>query len=148
MKRNKYIIIGLGSIGLELLRKISRDIDLVCIELNFELEETAKKIREDCTFFSGDATSRLVLEKAGVSEADGVIITTTTEKVNIEAARILKEHFDAKRVIAIGTTTSEIEALENLGVEVESISTASAIAIRNRLAHASRAAHAIGLGKE
>ena len=86
MKRNKYVIIGLGSIGQELLRKISRDIDLVCIELSSELEETAKEIREDCSFFSGDATSRLVLEKAGVSEADGVIITTTAEKVNIEAA--------------------------------------------------------------
>ncbi len=148
MKRNKYIIIGLGSIGLELLRKISRDIDVVCIELNPELEETATKIREDTIFFSGDATSRLVLEKAGVAESDGVIITTTTEKVNIETARILKEHFDIKRVIAISTTTSEIEALEKLGVEVESISTASAVAIRNRLAHTSRAAHAIGLGKE
>jgi Trk K+ transport system NAD-binding subunit len=148
MKRNKYIIIGLGSIGLELLRKISRDIDIVCLDLNPGLEETAITLREDCTFFVGDATSRLVLEDSGVAESDGVIITTTSEKVNIETARILKEHFDARRVIAIGTTTAGIEALEVLGVEVESIFTASAVAIRNRLAQASRAAHAIGLGKE
>lgn len=148
MKRNKYIIIGLGSIGLELLKKIPRDIDLVCIDIISELEATAKNIREDCTFFPGDSTSRLVLEAAGVDEADGVIITTTAEKVNIETARILKEHFNTGRVIAIGTTTAGIEALEDLGVEVESMFTASAVAIRNRLAQASRAAHAIGLGKE
>ncbi len=148
MKRNKYIIIGLGSIGLELLKKISKDIDLVCIDVNSECEITAKKIRDDCSFFLGDATSRLVLREAGVAESDGVIITTTTEKVNIETARILKEHFDAKRVIAIGTTNTGIETLEKLGVEVESVFTASAVAIRNRLAQASRTAHAIGLGKE
>jgi len=148
MKRNKYIIIGLGSIGQELLRKISRDMDVICIDLNPDLEETVKQLREDCTFLSGDATSRLVLEEAGVAESDGVIITTSTEKVNIETARILKEQFDTKRIIAIGTTTAGIEALEDLGVEVESIFTASAVAIRNRLAKASRAAHAIGLGKE
>ena len=148
MKRNKYIIIGLGSIGQELLKKISRDIDIVCIELDAEKEETAKSIREDCTFFSGDATSRLVLDEAGVAEADGVIITTTSEKVNIETSGVLKDHFDAKRVIAVGTTSAGIEALQNLGVEVESIFTASAVAIRNRLAQATRAAHAIGLGKE
>ncbi|KPJ97453.1 MAG: hypothetical protein AMK71_13305 [Nitrospira bacterium SG8_35_4] len=106
MKRNKYIIVGLGSIGLELLKKISKDIDLVCIDLNSELEDTVKKIRDDCTFFSGDATSRLVLEEAGVAESDGVIITTTSEKVNSETAQILKEHFDAKRVIAVGTTSA------------------------------------------
>lgn len=148
MKKSTYTIIGLGSIGMELLKKISRDVDLVCIELNHELQETALKIREDCVFYTGDATSRLVLEEAGVSEADAVIITTSTEKVNIETARILKEHFNALRVIAIGTSTVGIETLEALGVEVESIFTASAVAIRNRLAQASRAAHAIGLGKE
>lgn len=148
MKRNRYIIIGLGSIGQELLKKISRDIDVVCIEQNPELEETAKNIREDCTFVAGDATSRLVLEEAGVADSDAVIVTTTLEKVNIEAARIVKEHFDGKRVIAIGTTLAGMETLENLGVEVESIFNAGAVAIRNRLAQSSRTAHAIGLGKE
>lgn len=148
MKRSTYVIIGLGSIGKELLGKISRDVDVVCIDRDAEQEDAVKEIREDSLFFAGDATSRLVLEEAGVADADGVIIATTTEKVTIETARILRDHFETKRVIALGTTSTGIDSLQQLGVEVESIFTASAVAIRNRIAQASRAAHAIGLGKE
>jgi hypothetical protein len=147
MKRNKFVIIGLGNIGLELLKKLSKDFEIVCIDLKKEAVEKAQGIRSDCTFITGDASSRLVLEKAGVSEVDGVIITTTSEEVNIETARILKEHFYVKNIIAIGTTQTGIEALTSLGVEVENIFTASATVIRNRLEQTSRTAHAIGLGK-
>jgi len=148
MKKNKFIIVGLGSIGLELLKRTSKDIDISCIDLNPDAGECAKKIRPDCMVFTGDATSRLVLEEAGVDEADGLIITTTIEKVNIEVASVLKSHFDIKRVLAIGMTKTGIETLESLEVEVENIFTASAIAIRNKLEQTSRAAHAIGLGKD
>lgn len=148
MERNKFIIIGLGSIGQELLRRISKDFDVTCIDINPEAAETAKKIRGDCNVITGDATSRLVLEGAGISEADGVIIATTEEKVNLEAARVLREHFDPKRMIAVGTTKAGIETLTALGAEVENVFTASAIAIRNKLEQTCRAAHAIGLGKD
>jgi Trk K+ transport system NAD-binding subunit len=147
MKRNKFIIIGLGNIGLELLKKLSKEFDITCIDLNKDTEEEAKKIRSDCQVIVGDATSRLILEESGAAEADGIIITTRTEKVNIETARILKEHFESKRIMAIGNTKAGIEELESLGVEVENIFIASATAIRNKLEHTSRAAHAIGLGK-
>lgn len=147
MKRNKFIIIGLGNIGQELLKKLSKEFEIICIDLNPESVEIAKKIRGDCKVITGDATSRLVLEEAGVSDSDGIILTTTTEKVNIEAARILKEHFEAKRIISTGSTKEGIEALESFGVEVENIFTASATEIRNKLEQTSRAAHAIGLGK-
>lgn len=147
MQRNKFIIIGVGSIGQELLKKISKEIEIECVDLSHEAAETAKKIRGDCRVTIGDATSRLVLEEAGVADADGVIITTTTEKINVEAARILKEHFDVRRIISIARTKAEMEALEQYGVEAENIFTASATAIRNKLEQTSRAAHAIGLGK-
>ena len=147
MKKNKFVIVGLGSIGQELLGKISTDMVLVCIDLNPDLEDTAHSIRSDCTFVTGDATSRLILEYAGVAEADGVIVTTRDEKVNIETARIINEHFDSKRVIAVGVTKESLKTLEALGAEVENIFTVSAAAIRNRIEQTSRAAHAIGLGK-
>jgi Trk K+ transport system NAD-binding subunit len=65
MKRNKFIIIGLGNTGLELLKKLSKEFDITCIDLNKDTEEEAKKIRSDCQVIVGDATSRLILEESG-----------------------------------------------------------------------------------
>jgi len=148
VKRNRLVIIGLGRIGRELLKKLPRDFEITCIDLNPDLKERARRMKgEDVRFIAGDATSRLVLEDAGVEDADVVIITTTNEKVNVEVARLLKEHFNTKRIISVGVTQENVETLEGLGVEVENIYTASATGIRNRIEQRSRAAHAIGLGK-
>ena len=53
MKRNKIIIIGLGEIGLELLKKISKEFDIVSVDLNSEAGETAKTVRADCRIITG-----------------------------------------------------------------------------------------------
>ncbi len=148
MKKNKLVIVGLGSIGQELLKRLSKDFEIICIDLNRELEDIAKKIRPDCKVVTGDATSRLVLEDIGANDVDGIIITTTNERVNIEIARLLKEQFTPKRVIAIASTQEGIETLKSTGVEVENIFTASAAVIRNRLEQTTRTPHAIGLGKD
>ncbi len=147
MKRNKFVIIGAGAIGQELLKKVSKEYAVLCIDINPDAEELIKKIRADVSVLIGDATSRLVLEKAEVNDADGVILTTSNEEVNIETARILTEHFQAKRIISVGISSGATATLEDLGIAVENIFTAGAIGIRNRLEHKSRAAHAIGLGK-
>jgi len=131
-----------------LLKRLSRENELVCIDLDPATEKYMREIREDALFVAGDGTSRLILENAGVADADAVIVTTAEEKVNIETAMVIKDHFDSKRVLAIGTSQSGVESLEALGAEVENIFTTSAVALRNRLIQASRAAHAIGLGKD
>jgi len=148
MKKNRFIIIGLGGIGQELLKRLSKDFEITCIDLKEETEDIAQKIRPDCRVITGDATSRLILEDAGVNDSDGIIITTTDERVNIEVARLLKEDFDPRRVIAVASTQKGIEALESLDVETENIFTASATVIRNRLEQTTRTAHAIGIGKD
>jgi hypothetical protein len=147
MKRNRFIIIGAGSIGLELLKKLPRDYSITCIDMDRFVEETVKKLRPDIEFINGDATSRLVLETARVEEADCIILTIPDDKFNIEAARVLREHFKAGRIISVGFSGKSRETLGSMDVEVEDIFTASAVGIRNRLEQKSRAAHAIGIGK-
>jgi len=148
MSAGKYVIVGLGSIGLPLVKKLSREFDLVCIDQNAEILEEVKKLRgESVITVDGDATSRLVLEKAGVNNADTVVITTTSQEVNIEVARVLHDHFEIPRVIAIGITQTGIEELEKLDVEVEGIFAVSATGLRNRLERMTKTVHGIGLGK-
>ena len=148
MRRSNYIVAGLGNIGLELVKRMSKDVEVTCIDLDPETERKVKDVREDALFVHGDATSRLVLEKGGVAEADAVIVTIPDEKVSIETARLVKEHFETKRILAIAATQAGVEALEELGAEVENIFASSAISIRNKLEQTSRSAHAIGLGKD
>lgn len=149
MKDSRFVVIGLGQIGRELIRRLSRDFGITCIALNPDAQETLRKLkREDAELITGDATSRLVLEDARVDDASAVIVTTTIERVNIEVAAILKEHFNPQRVIAVALTQKGMEALEALGVEVDNVFTAGALGIRNRIEEKSKAAHAIGLGKD
>lgn len=148
MKRKRFIIVGIGNIGRDLLARLSKDYELLVIDNAPDAEARAKKIRGDgVSVLGADATSRLVLEGADVDNAEAVVITTTSEKVNIEVARVLMEHFHPKRVIAVGITTSGISALEKLGAEVLYMFATSAATLRNMLEQTAKTATAIGLGK-
>ncbi len=148
MASAKCMIIGLGDIGLQLVRTLSRNISLICVDTSAELLEVARQLRsEELETIQGDATSRLVLEKAGAGKVDTILITTTSERVNIEVARLLHEHFSVPRVVALGITRGGIKTLEKYDVEVEGIFTASAIFLRNRLEFKSKTVQGIGLGK-
>ena len=81
MASGKCMIIGLGDIGLQLVRSLSRNISLICVDTSPELLEVARQLRsEGLETFQGDATSRLVLEKAGVRQVDTILLTTTSER--------------------------------------------------------------------
>ncbi|MBT1073994.1 potassium channel family protein [Geobacter grbiciae] len=148
MAEPRFVIIGLGTVGRPLITMLTRDIPLVCIDQAAEALEAARQIcGEAATLIQGDATSRLMLERAQIGEADTIVICTTSEQVNIEVARLLAEHFVVQRVIALGITQKGIAELESYGAEVESIFTVSAIGLRNRLELKTKAVHGIGIGK-
>jgi Trk K+ transport system NAD-binding subunit len=148
MKRNRLIMVGIGRIGSELLRRLPKDYDLLCIDNAPDAEERAKKLRGDGTaVMRADATSRLVLQEASVDDAEAVLITTTSETVNIEVARLLRDHFHPKRVIAVGSSSEGIKQLLELGTEVQELFASGAAGIRNMLEHRARTATTIGLGK-
>lgn len=143
------VIIGIGNIGRELLRKLSRDFEVTCIDTCEKTTAVVEEIRgtERTKVIVGDATSRLVLEQAGIDESEAVIITTTTEKISQEIARLLKEHFTPRRVISVGLSLEGAQKLAELGVEVKNIFTASANDIRNLIEHQAKTAYGIGIGK-
>jgi Trk K+ transport system NAD-binding subunit/nucleotide-binding universal stress UspA family protein len=143
------VMIGAGNIGRELLSKISGDFDITCIDSSPEAPSVVAAIRgkERTKVIVGDATSRLVLEQAMVDESEVVLITTTTEKINLEVARVLHDHFNVRRVIAVGITDRGMKELAQLGAEVKSIFTASANDLRNLIEHQAKTAHGIGIGK-
>jgi hypothetical protein len=149
MKSNRLVIVGLGTIGREFLSRISREYEITCVTDKPEAEELLAELkREDVQLIAGDATSRLVLERARVDEADAVIITTTDENINNEVAAILKDHFDPRRVISVAFSRRQEESLASYGVEVLDVNASSALGIRNMIEQKAKVAHAIGIGKE
>lgn len=148
MKRTRLIIVGVGRVGSELLRKLPKDYDLLCIDNGPDAEERIRKLRGDSvTVMEADATSRLVLKEAQVDDAEAILVSTTSETVNIEVVRLLRENFRPKRVIALGSSPTGIAELQALGAEVQELFASSALGIRNMLEHRTRTATAIGLGK-
>lgn len=148
MAAGKFVIVGLGRVGLRLLQLLSKDLTLTCIDPSEQALQAARQMRgDDLATVKGDATSRLVLEAAGVGQADTVVITTTTEKINLEVARVLRSHFEIPRIIAVGITAKGIEEFEDLEIEVENIFNVSATGLRNRLEQKTKTVQGIGLGK-
>jgi Trk K+ transport system NAD-binding subunit len=144
------VMVGVGNIGRELLSKLSRDFDITCIDSSPDAESIVASLRgkERTKVIIGDATSRLVLEQAGIDESEVVLITTTTEEINLEVARVLHEHFEPRRVISVAVTDEGEKALADLNVEVKNIFTASANDVRNLIEHQAKTAHGIGIGKK
>jgi len=145
---SRCMIVGAGNIGLQLLGMLSRDLSLVLVDASAEALKRASELRGNGLItHAGDATSRLVLEQAGIAGVDTVVITTSSEAVNIEVARVIDAHFDIPRVIAIGISQDGIRQLAGFGCEVEGIFKVSAIGLRNRLEQRTKTVHGIGLGK-
>ena len=104
METQRLIIIGLNLIGRHLLKVFSEEFNITCIELDSQaIEETKKEIQgSNVQFVHGDATSRLTLQLADVDNAFIVIIAMTTERVDLEVARVLRTYFNVNRIISIG----------------------------------------------
>ncbi|HSH70669.1 MAG TPA: TrkA family potassium uptake protein [Deferrisomatales bacterium] len=146
MPRSRIVIVGLGAIGRQLLDSLPREFEVVCIDrddakANPALRPRAGGVRR----VTGDATSRLVLEDAGVGSADAVVITTASERVNREVARVIQEQFAVPRVLSLAITPEGTAGLEALGVEVVNLFRQSAQALRNRLERRAQVAHGFGL---
>ncbi|GAB4258159.1 MULTISPECIES: potassium channel family protein [Deferrisoma] len=149
MQRATCLVVGAGRVGQELLERLSRDLDVVCVDRDPGALERAREVRQGrVRTVEGDATSRLVLEDAGAADAQVVALTVTSERVNLEVARVLREHFDVPRIVAVGITPAGIEAFRALGVEVEGVLELGAIALRNRIESRARVAQGIGLGRD
>ncbi|MEJ2201694.1 MAG: NAD-binding protein, partial [Desulfuromonadaceae bacterium] len=149
MLPGRLIIVGLGNIGMTLVGTLSREFRLTCVDINEKTLEQVRKIwGESVETVQGDATSRLVLQKIGLAPVDTLAITTSSEEINLEVARVLHQHFPEVRVIGIGITQNGMREMVALGIEVEGIFAASATGLRNRLEHRAKTAHGIGIGKK
>ena len=112
----KVIIVGAHGEAKELINRISSGWSISVVDLdqeklrNFTTKRQIEKIQ-------GDATSSLVLKKAGLEHTTAVITLTLNDEVNLEVLKIAKQN-EIIRLSSVINDSSNSDIYKNLGVEV------------------------------
>lgn len=111
------IIVGLGGIGQNLARiSVSEKHNVVVIDTDPK-KCTDIVTRYDLISVNGDATSITILEEAGISEADVVISTTSSDAVNLMVMLQAKEK-GVKYLRAIVNEQEHIDIFKKAGITI------------------------------
>jgi NhaP-type Na+/H+ or K+/H+ antiporter/uncharacterized protein with PhoU and TrkA domain len=86
---------------------------------------------KNANVYCKDATDVGVLRSAGVGESKSVIVATSSDKVNILVAQVIRSNFGNVRVVARANTTSNISAFQEAGIETMSPVQASVAILEN-----------------
>ena len=112
----KVIIVGAHGEAKELINRVSSGWSISVIDLdqeklrNFTTNRQIDKIQ-------GDATSSLVLKKAGLDEATAIVTLTLSDEVNLEILKIAKQN-NILRLSSIINDSSHIDKFKELDVEL------------------------------
>ena len=112
----KVIIVGAHGEAKELINRVSSGWSISVVDLdqeklrNFTTNRQIDKIQ-------GDATSSLVLKKAGLDEATAIVTLTLSDEVNLEILKIAKQN-NILRLSSIINDSSHIDKFKELDVEL------------------------------
>jgi Trk K+ transport system NAD-binding subunit/nucleotide-binding universal stress UspA family protein len=146
----QLVIVGVGDMTLSLIELLTEEWVLTVIDLDEAAlarvgdehgGEPVKKIQ-------GDATSRLVLEKIGLTTRSRVAIATDSDEANLEIARLIRRICSVAHLVCVLDERERCEAEADL-VEVEAIDRHEALAsiIFNRLCWTESRGVGLGLGQ-
>ena len=94
------IVVGLGGIGQNLVQLLIEHKDNVAVIDKNETRCREIAAKYDLLAIVGDATDQSILEDAGASDADALIITTADDATNLMTALVGKE-LDIRSIISV-----------------------------------------------
>ncbi len=127
----KGIVVGAGGPTRELLRRLGDLWELTVVEPEPEVLEQARGVRPFRPI-RGDGTSRLVLERAGLQEADAIVAATNDDDVNLEVCRIALDA-GVLRIVAVAADPERVSDFRALGVSTFSPDAVAARRIEENL---------------
>lgn len=110
----KIIVVGAGGVTRDLLRRLGELWDVTVIDPEPELLTRAANVRR-IKGLQGDGSSRVVLERAGLGDADTLVAATGDDAVNLEVCRIAKEA-GVLRLAAVAALPEHLPQYRELGV--------------------------------
>ena len=118
----KFIVVGCGRVGAELAHRVSqRGHQVVVIdqsEVSFQNLPADFKGR----FVEGQATSKDVLRRAGINDADGLAAVTSSDTINAVVAHIAREEYGVQSVVVRNFNSRWRSMHEAFGLQVVSSS--------------------------
>ncbi len=129
------LIVGCGRVGSELAVSISQlGHDVTIVDMNPAAFDRLGPDFKGRTV-QGISFDRGVLERAGISNADGFAATTSSDNANIIAAKIARDIFHVPNVVARIFNPNRREVYERLGLQTVASSSWGAQRIQQLLLH-------------
>ncbi|MFP4034470.1 MAG: NAD-binding protein [Desulfovermiculus sp.] len=114
----QVLICGAGRIVVEVLRRLGQGWRVTVIDLNLtRLNELENEIEVVHKTVQGDASSSVVLERAGLQDQDYVLAMTADDRVNLTVAAIAKSN-KVPHILSLVHDSDQIPAFHDLGVRV------------------------------
>ena len=122
----KILICGAGRITDELLKRIGANWEITLIEKDeVRLAPFFNRFQNVIRVMAEDASSPVVLDKAGLSEQDGVLAMTNDDAVNLTIARFARQA-DIPAVLAVVRDPEHLADFQELNVWTVSMATDAA----------------------
>ena len=129
-QQRRVVIAGCGPVGRSLAEKfLKRGVELSVIELNRKTVEKQMGLGRRIVY--GDATNPEVLESAGVSTADAIVLTIPDDDAMLRACKVIRNMNKSAFIAARTNYLSKAFLARELGanhVTVEELATAEAMA--------------------
>ena len=101
---------------------------------------------EHLSCVTGDATSRLVLERAGAATVDCIVAVCGDDSTNLEVCRLARQTFDVAQLATLVREAELLPQFQELGAHTVLVGTSLAVALANRIEPAVQASEGLGLG--
>ncbi len=108
----KAIVVGAGGITRDLLRRLGDLWDVTVIDTDDDRLTQAAGVRR-ITVIRGDGSSRVVLDQAGLGEADALVAASNNDAVNLEACRLALDA-GLLRVVAVAADPEQLNEYREL----------------------------------
>lgn len=123
----RVIIVGIGSIGKELARNLSRRSNMELVLIDSDEEKCEDLSRDfDALILHGDGTESNLLDKAGAREADALIASTESDPLNTVIGMMAKK-MKVPKVIVKLTDINLRTVCKEIGVDYIVSPTLSAV---------------------
>jgi trk/ktr system potassium uptake protein len=114
----KAIIVGCGRVGSSVAKRLAREgWEVTAVD---ETEAALARLGEDWSggFVVGHGMDLKTLKKAGIEDADAVVVSTDGDNTNIVVAQVAQKQFDVARVVVRLLDPYRAQFYESRGLNV------------------------------